>query len=93
MDSEGNFLVAWEEHGTQVNIMGQFYDSTGTAIGKNFVILDNDGYRFPKADVLSTSPGKFLVSWKADSNIWTNQWRYEPILRGSYVSSVHDVEA
>jgi len=65
MDSQGNFVIAWEDYRTgHSDIYHQRYNSSGLALGTNTKV--NDGisstYKCPPA-IAMNSQGNFVIAW------------------------------
>ncbi|HXI03660.1 MAG TPA: hypothetical protein VNI57_10840 [Candidatus Saccharimonadales bacterium] len=68
MDSLGNFVVVWDDYGTDgdgYGITGQRFDSAGTKLGGEFVVnsYTTGWQRFP--DITMAPSGDFVVAWES----------------------------
>jgi hypothetical protein len=66
MDGSGNFIIAWvDERDAQREIYAQRYNSSGAPLGSNFKVNDDTGAAsqlYP--DVISGTPGNFVLTWQ-----------------------------
>ncbi|MCK4523701.1 hypothetical protein KAU15_02135, partial [candidate division WOR-3 bacterium] len=66
MDNAGNFVIVWEdERNGNYDIYSQRYDSTGAAIGTNFIINDDAGTADQyKPSGAMDKRGNFVIVWE-----------------------------
>ncbi len=61
----GNFVIVWEDFRSGNNILGQRYDSLGTALGTSFIINSDPGLLLHLAPKVDLDPaGNFVVTWE-----------------------------
>lgn len=67
IDADGNTLIAWSDFG-QGGIFARRYDSTGAAVGSEFLVntTTNQAERFPQVAALGDNT--FVVVWTADAS-------------------------
>lgn len=105
MDPTEGFLIVWcdgRNNGNQFpfnsNVYGQYFDSSGSAIGENFLVsrltAQERTERYPDVE---WKKDKFVVTWTTWNNDfekndrYQNSWRYIPVIKGCYTSSVFDI--
>jgi large repetitive protein len=64
MDADGNWVSVWNDAG---DVVGQRYNSSGTALGGEFTIATPVG--FSPVEVARAPGGAFVVVWEASSGI------------------------
>jgi len=77
-DSNGNFVVTWQDERDDDDIYAQRYDSDGMALGNNFKVNDDQGdagqYR---PAIAADRNGDFLITWEderhGDVNIYVQR--------------------
>ena len=70
MDSNGNFVVAWEDQvqdGSFYGIYAQRYDNTGAPQGVEFRVNTNTFFHQKNPSVAMDSNGNFVVTWEDQS--------------------------
>ncbi|MEZ0368414.1 MAG: hypothetical protein ACAI44_04920 [Candidatus Sericytochromatia bacterium] len=68
-DSDGNFVIAWNselQDGYVSGIYARRYDSTGTALGSEFLVIGDPARGQYRAAVGMDTDGDFTISWEAD---------------------------
>ncbi|MCK4529307.1 T9SS type A sorting domain-containing protein, partial [candidate division WOR-3 bacterium] len=71
MDVSGNFVVVWRDYrnGSDYDIYGQLFNSSGGSIGSNFLINDDVGSTYQYGPSVSMdSSGNFTVVWYDNRN-------------------------
>jgi hypothetical protein len=64
IDGSGKFIIVWhDQRNANVDVFGQRYDSSGNALGSNFIINDVTTWGQSAASVAVNSTGNFEVCW------------------------------
>jgi hypothetical protein len=68
MDSDGNFVVAWQsfnQDGADYGIYAQRYNASGVAQGSEFLVNTYTGYDQKNPSIAMDSDGDFVVTWQS----------------------------
>ena len=73
MNSSGAFVVTWERNqGTgDYDIYARMYNSSGTAIGSEFLVNETTTYDQEQAKVAMDANGNFVVVWESNHEAGT----------------------
>ncbi len=66
VNNNGDFMIVWssmDQDGDHYGIYGQLFNSSGTAIGSEFLINSTTASTQDNASIAATSSGSFVVSW------------------------------
>ncbi|PXW89991.1 cadherin domain-containing protein, partial [Nitrosomonas sp. Nm84] len=87
MNSSGAFVVTWERGlGTaDIDIYARIYNSSGTAVGSEFLVNETTIYDQSNAKVAMDASGNFVVAW--ESNTEAGGTYYDDIYAQRYDSS------
>jgi len=74
MDSDGKFVVVWEDYrsGSDYDTYGQLFDASGSKVGSNFLVNDSITYNQQDPSCAMDSAGNFVVVWEDYRN-----WNYD----------------
>src|SRR5690606_33587552 len=66
-NSNGTFLIAWNSwsNNSGYDILGQFYNSSGSAIGNNYVINTYVNNNQEYVDCTALNDGNYLITWQS----------------------------
>jgi hypothetical protein len=67
-DQQGNFIIAWTEGYPGFRINARRYTSTGTPIGGDFRVNDDDDYVAERPSVAADASGRFVIVWREYDN-------------------------
>lgn len=65
--NDGNFVVVWEDAGSDFSIRGRVFGPDGTPLGADFIINDSTTGHQNTPDVAALADGGFVVTWQGAS--------------------------
>lgn len=73
---DGHFMVVWEDRGVNpITVKGQIFDSTGTKVSNEDILIHSSSYSQNDATVIGLSNNNFFVAWDGDNLLGDNSGR------------------